>query len=670
MLKIRFLGTSHVELGADSLTKDLSGREFALFAFLAVTGKPQNRNTLSDLLWDNQSEKQAKTNLRYLLRDLRKTLGDYLEVDKHNIRFNQHLPYWLDVATFTVRISPVPATNTSPMTPEILQEVLNLYGGEFLTGFHIQNASMFEHWMLAQRRHLQDLAIRGFQLSTQQHLLAGEYDIGLALNEYLLTLEPWREEAHRQRMLLLAASGQRSAALMQYEICCQTLVEELDVPPMEETTNLYTQIRSGQWFLAQPTAHQRHHPSVAVHAYPQSSTLTLNTEVTKTDPVLQRATEPLLDVGTMPDITRFYGRQKEIADLHTWIQEEKRRFVAIQGLGGQGKSSLAAYFVQEELAQMQEDNQQKETRFTHIIWRSVHQIPSCTELLQDWLRQIDGKSVEKLPANLDQLMTMLFEVLQQSRALLILDGVDAIIQYDADLYRPGYAAYATLFRLFVQRQHSSCLLLTSRQRIPEITQLDHQHHRCANMELPPLSAQESADLLNAYRFPISSAIAQELHIRYAGNPLMLNQMAEMVHELFDGNMDAFLQEQTFIFGNIGSALHQQLSQLSPLEWEMLRFLVHEEQSLDVQTLWSKLASSPPKSLYFTALHTLRRAFLLQQEGLQIKLKNLVAAYLTEYRPATVDPPHLETKQPHRDLASQSSMLPITFPQRETIFAYQ
>jgi class 3 adenylate cyclase len=47
-------------------------------------------------------------------------------------------------------------------------------------------------------------------------------------------------------MRLLALSGQRGAALAQYEACCRALREELDVEPGEETRRLYERIRDGR----------------------------------------------------------------------------------------------------------------------------------------------------------------------------------------------------------------------------------------------------------------------------------------------------------------------------------------------------------------------------------------------------------------------------------------
>ena len=47
-------------------------------------------------------------------------------------------------------------------------------------------------------------------------------------------------------MRLLALTGQRSAALAQYEACRRALSEELDVKPSERTVALYEQIKIDQ----------------------------------------------------------------------------------------------------------------------------------------------------------------------------------------------------------------------------------------------------------------------------------------------------------------------------------------------------------------------------------------------------------------------------------------
>ncbi len=80
------------------------------------------------------------------------------------------------------------------------------------------------------------------------HFAERQGDLPAAINHTrrLLALEAWREEAHRGLMRLLAESGQRAAALAQYETCRRILEEELGIPPDAETQALAEAIRSGK----------------------------------------------------------------------------------------------------------------------------------------------------------------------------------------------------------------------------------------------------------------------------------------------------------------------------------------------------------------------------------------------------------------------------------------
>ena len=69
-----------------------------------------------------------------------------------------------------------------------------------------------------------------------------------------LAFDPLHEPAQRQLMLLYAWDNQRAAALRQYQECARILNEELGVPPLEETTVLYTAILNHAT-PAPPTAH-------------------------------------------------------------------------------------------------------------------------------------------------------------------------------------------------------------------------------------------------------------------------------------------------------------------------------------------------------------------------------------------------------------------------------
>jgi predicted ATPase len=77
------------------------------------------------------------------------------------------------------------------------------------------------------------------------HLKRGDNGRAQSYAQGQLALEPWCEEAHCQLMRALAASGQRSTALAQYQTCRRLLGDELGIEPATETVRLYESIRAG-----------------------------------------------------------------------------------------------------------------------------------------------------------------------------------------------------------------------------------------------------------------------------------------------------------------------------------------------------------------------------------------------------------------------------------------
>lgn len=123
-----------------------------------------------------------------------------------------------------------------------------LYCGDFMAGFFLNDCPDFETWLITQQEYWRQQVVECYLQLIEHHTFAadGNYRQGLAYAEALLALEPWREEAHRHKMRLLARSGQRSVALAHYRICVALLARELGVEPSSETVSLFEQIRDGQ----------------------------------------------------------------------------------------------------------------------------------------------------------------------------------------------------------------------------------------------------------------------------------------------------------------------------------------------------------------------------------------------------------------------------------------
>lgn len=259
-LRMRFFGGLRITLGASRLTDFTSRKSPALLAYLATSGQPHTREFLIGLLWGESSEKRARASLRTVLWDLRRQLGSFLVVDYHTISFNLQAPHWLDVAEFQKHLDTIPSlfsarpslmeTDSGTKLPtdaqaDALQRAVELYGGDFLTGFYITNAPAFESWMLEQREQARQSTLRALHMLIAYYITHDMYLAGIDAATRLLMLDPWQEEAHRRLMHLLALSGQRSAALIQYETCRRILADELDVEPTVETKALYKSIQAG-----------------------------------------------------------------------------------------------------------------------------------------------------------------------------------------------------------------------------------------------------------------------------------------------------------------------------------------------------------------------------------------------------------------------------------------
>lgn len=243
MLHLKLFGNIEVQQEASPITGFRSGKAQALLCYLAVTGRAHSRPALAGLLWGDMPETSARMNLTQALSNLNHLLGAHLTITRQVVAFNREQPYWLDVECFEANFN----SAAGSLTVEPLQEAVELYRGDFLEGFYIHHAPDFEEWALAQRARLRELALQALYRLAILHTQQGQAGQAKAVNYLtrLLALEPWREEAHRQLMLLLALDGQRSPALAQYETCRQLLAAELGVEPAAETKALYEKIKAG-----------------------------------------------------------------------------------------------------------------------------------------------------------------------------------------------------------------------------------------------------------------------------------------------------------------------------------------------------------------------------------------------------------------------------------------
>jgi DNA-binding SARP family transcriptional activator len=240
-LSICLLGPLRVTIDEEPATGFESDKVRALLAYLAVeVGQPHRRETLAGLLWPDWPERSARTNLRRALANLRSAIGDnqatpaFLHISRQTIQFNAASDTWVDVTAFARLVEAAPrveagARDSSQPTVERLEEAVALYRGRFLEGFSLADSPSFEDWILLNRERLHRQVTDALSRLAECHEQCGDYEGALLHAWRQVELDSWRERAHRQVMRLLALSGQRGAALAQYETCRGLLVEELGV---------------------------------------------------------------------------------------------------------------------------------------------------------------------------------------------------------------------------------------------------------------------------------------------------------------------------------------------------------------------------------------------------------------------------------------------------------
>lgn len=249
MLEISTLGGLRILLDGQPVGDLKSRRAEALLAYLACTQRPQSRDVLVGLLWDEGNDTQTRGNLRWLIAVLRQRLAPYLQVTRSSVALNLDGLASVDVSLMEQRLADaeramVTKSGVLPsLALEALEAAVALYQGPFMHGFYLREASAFEEWALQEQIRLQRSVVRALDSLVTHYQAVDIAAPGIAHASRLLQLDPLREATHRDLMRLLVMGGNRSAALEQFEACRRTLAAELDVEPEPATKALYVQLR-------------------------------------------------------------------------------------------------------------------------------------------------------------------------------------------------------------------------------------------------------------------------------------------------------------------------------------------------------------------------------------------------------------------------------------------
>jgi predicted ATPase/DNA-binding SARP family transcriptional activator/Flp pilus assembly protein TadD len=463
--RIELLGELRAVRGGRVVTRFRTQKTGLLLAYLAYDPRRvHRREQLCEWLWPEGDPELSRHNLRNLLHWLRQELepagdpdGVLLLTDRHTVRVDP-AAVTTDVAEFSAALEAAARAGESAERARSLARAVDLYRGEFLTGF-------FDDWVLQEREWL---AGRYFQALSQLIALlerGGESERAVEFARRGVWADPLREEAHHDLIRLLAATGQRETALRQYEELKRRLAHDLGDEPSAELHALAATLRQQ---LSRPVS-----PAAPEPALP---------------PV------PPVPGSLLPlPLDRFFGRRPELARLIALLRplttgsggEEEAfeenappRLITLSGPGGSGKTRLAL-----EVARRLQPRSRVPIWFVPLqgLTPAVAPPTGGTPPRPPILEEVrDAMRLPRTPEAdpLEQVVSALRDQL----ALLILDNFEHLVE-----------GGAPLLQMLLQRAPTLTLLVASRRRL----------HLPGEQELPVMPLPVPVEAVSSQRSALS-----------------------------------------------------------------------------------------------------------------------------------------------------------------------
>jgi DNA-binding MarR family transcriptional regulator len=146
------------------------------------------------------------------------------------------------------------------------------------------------------------------------------------------------------------------------------------------------------------------------------------------------------------------------------------------------------------------------------------------------------------------------------------------------------------------------------------------------------SSEIAFSLLQSRRLLGTDQHKYELSHSYGHNPLKIKVVINIIIDLFDGNIEEFLKQNTLLVSNyINSLLEQQLNPLSVLEWQIMYCLATDQRLINLTDLAQNKNILPnvSKSQLFQAIERLYSRSLIEKKAGMYSLQSVLREYVME-----------------------------------------
>ena len=250
-LYIRLLGSFQVRRGESLIDERAWKRQKAreLFKFLSLNaGTTFTQDQLMELFWPDSVASKAKSNLWSTISAVRMALEPFLSPKARSsyivVRSKTYTLSLPEGSTLDIRLF---AQNAE-------EGFRHLKNGDMARAFLcLQKASdiyregllvedLYADWCAEERERLRLLLARVLRGMSTIYLKRRDHEGALRINERLIALDSWDEEAYFQLMECYVLLGQEAKALEVFRKCRAVLKTELDIEPDERLLALYRRI--------------------------------------------------------------------------------------------------------------------------------------------------------------------------------------------------------------------------------------------------------------------------------------------------------------------------------------------------------------------------------------------------------------------------------------------
>ena len=243
-LSVETLGNFQVKRGSEVIPQNGWRREKSrqLFQLLiSYRQSPLDRDQICEHLWPEADIATAQRNFKITLNTLYQVLeperdsgsdSAFIVRDGTTYTLRLHADLKLDSEQFAF------ATREGLKTNSVahLEKAMNLYRGDYLPD------SLYETWAAEEREQLSAMFLEAADRLCDLYIQNGKYTEAIELCQRVLAKDNCWERAYRHLMTAYNYLGDRGQLARTYQRCLQTLKDELDVSPSQETQELYKKL--------------------------------------------------------------------------------------------------------------------------------------------------------------------------------------------------------------------------------------------------------------------------------------------------------------------------------------------------------------------------------------------------------------------------------------------